>query len=640
MQRASRSRIGLAVGFVVVVLLVSGGAALLSSRAPTSPLAPSTTSFGAAQLAAARASLQRTSDSTGLLTGAHSGSSSPADATPSGGPAYRWQPVPALPGQPAPRYFPNLVWDASDGYVLLYGGDHSSAYTYSDTWTYLNGTWTNITTTVTGQPPAVWAAGFAYDPSESQVVLFGGNYKSGESDWTWAYHDKVWTNLTATAGTPPSNRVAPGMITDTAAGDILLFGGLASAGGVSDTWTFDDDHWANITTTSGVPADFPQASYLVNDPAGAGPLLFGQASENVTGAAPYFAGTYEFVAGAWTNVTADNPNAPIVSPNFDGATAEFVPALSAVVLYTPAQENRSGGVALGPYTWFFQGGAWVNATVDSGPIPAVVVGGGSFVAPYDDAFVFWGGENALTESISTTAWALAAEPSVTAAATHTVVDAGASISFTGTVSLGVGGVSASWSFGDGGTETGLSATHSFATAGLYTVTLTVTDLLGQTSSASVAIQVNPIPTVGLVGPVSPYAGSQVGFAALPRGGTPAFSYSWNLGNGVTSTSPTPSTSYASAGSYTVTVTLTDSTGATATNSTTVTVLAAPSSPSLTSGTGLLLLIGIIVLAAVAVVLGVLLLRKGGGSRPPPSPYSSAPPPSGSPPPGAGGSPPS
>lgn len=46
-----------------------------------------------------------------------------------------------------------------------------------------------------------------------------------------------------------------------------------------------------------------------------------------------------------------------------------------------------------------------------------------------------------------------------------------------------------WSFGDGGTATGTTASHAFNKAGTYTVTLNVTDSNGQRSSASVQIVV-------------------------------------------------------------------------------------------------------------------------------------------------------
>ncbi len=47
----------------------------------------------------------------------------------------------------------------------------------------------------------------------------------------------------------------------------------------------------------------------------------------------------------------------------------------------------------------------------------------------------------------------------------------------------------SWTFGDGATGAGVTASHTFATAGTYTVTLAVTDTAGQTGTVAKAVTV-------------------------------------------------------------------------------------------------------------------------------------------------------
>ena len=44
-----------------------------------------------------------------------------------------------------------------------------------------------------------------------------------------------------------------------------------------------------------------------------------------------------------------------------------------------------------------------------------------------------------------------------------------------------------WSFGDGGTAEGATATHTFAAAGTYSVTVTVKDAKGATGSAALTV---------------------------------------------------------------------------------------------------------------------------------------------------------
>jgi PKD repeat protein len=70
---------------------------------------------------------------------------------------------------------------------------------------------------------------------------------------------------------------------------------------------------------------------------------------------------------------------------------------------------------------------------------------------------------------------------------------GQSVSFNGAASIDVDGTIAgySWDFGDGGTGSGTSASHTYATGGTYTVMLTVTDDDGATGNATQEIVVVP-----------------------------------------------------------------------------------------------------------------------------------------------------
>ena len=61
---------------------------------------------------------------------------------------------------------------------------------------------------------------------------------------------------------------------------------------------------------------------------------------------------------------------------------------------------------------------------------------------------------------------------------------GQSITFTGSAIGGTGPYTFSWSFGEGSTGTGSGATHAYATAGTFNVTLSVQDTLGATASVT------------------------------------------------------------------------------------------------------------------------------------------------------------
>ncbi len=58
-----------------------------------------------------------------------------------------------------------------------------------------------------------------------------------------------------------------------------------------------------------------------------------------------------------------------------------------------------------------------------------------------------------------------------------------------------------WSFGDGATASGTNVTHVYAVAGSHAITVTSTDVLGVTTSASAKIAIGPAPPLPLIAPV-------------------------------------------------------------------------------------------------------------------------------------------
>ena len=137
----------------------------------------------------------------------------------------------------------------------------------------------------------------------------------------------------------------------------------------------------------------------------------------------------------------------------------------------------------------------------------------------------------------------------------TSVVEGASVSFIDNSSGGP--TSWAWTFGDGGTSASQNQVHLYATAGTYTVSLTVTNSVGTSSltkAGYITVTVAPPAANFTATPLSGNRPLLVTVTDTSTGGPTA--WSWTFGDGGTSTAQNPTYSYANAGTYSVSLTVT------------------------------------------------------------------------------------
>ena len=122
-----------------------------------------------------------------------------------------------------------------------------------------------------------------------------------------------------------------------------------------------------------------------------------------------------------------------------------------------------------------------------------------------------------------------------------------------------------WDFGDGQHETSISGTHTYTTAGTYSVKLTVTDSSGLSSSTTVTVtaKIHQPPIAAFT--FTPATGSvplTVAFDASSSSDAddPITGYAWDFGDGQHGTGARVTHTYTIVGTYTATLTVTDSGG--------------------------------------------------------------------------------
>jgi hypothetical protein len=245
---------------------------------------------------------------------------------------------------PSARYIGGMTFDAADGYVLLFGGYSGSTY-YNDTWSFVHGQWTQITSSVHAPSPR-WRMVMAYDPVDKYVVLFGGTDSSGTplSD-TWTYVSGNWTDISSKVkGTPPGTYRAAG-VWDDRDGYLVMFGGCTgSSCPTQNTYTYVGGNWTDRTSTDGKAPSARLYTQMAYDNATGYVLLLGGAS---TISGPVLNDTWAFENGTWYSQVANVSTAP---PVRGYEMMAFDPSLGAVLLYGGYTETTilSDSWAFGP----------------------------------------------------------------------------------------------------------------------------------------------------------------------------------------------------------------------------------------------------------------------------------------------------
>ena len=284
----------------------------------------------------------------------------------------------------------------------------------------------------------------------------------------------------------------------------------------------------------------------------------------------FTAGTTPGATGTVTVTATNGPQQPPTasdSVSIFGATATESTSGGAAPLSVSFTGTAAGGTSPYSYNWNFGDG---NTSTSQNPSHQYTCPG-SFQPSLTVTDASGHSSTVSLSTISVTG-SCGSGTLVTAKATGTPLTGSVPLTcdFTGSASGGTAPYTFSWNFGDGGTGTGQSLTHTYYSTGTFTVGLNVTDSAGHRSAPyTLTVTVNPAPTTGHLAiaiAASPSNGSAplaVTFAAAVSGGSGTYtSFTWNFGDGGTGAGQYITHNYATARNqpYNVELTVTDSAG--------------------------------------------------------------------------------
>jgi PKD repeat protein len=471
-------------------------------------------------------------------------------------------------GAPPSAQSGGMVYDPVAHEYVLFGGVNNTGSALNDTWVFANGTWTDLTPSLTLAPSPRWYFAFVWDAADSYCLLFGGRNSFADLNDTWAFNGTAWRQLSPTASPPAmtSGRVAY----DAADGYVWMYGGYTILGTTYNaTWTYKAGTWSNITSSvTGAPPDphpLEDASY---DSAANEILLYGGGLSPALSCSGGSGVTWTYSGGVYRNITATVGPSPPVS--FGSRMLADVPQLGGVALYGGW---NGPGCGFDNQTWIFDAGSWYNVSpswTPGGLWDAEMAGD----AGGDSALLFGGNTVPYTTTQSDSTWNLSSpfQAAIRAGPLEGVIPFQVNVSAAPNCA---GPFTYNWSWGDGSANgTTENASHTYDLAGAYLLGLTVTNVAGGRTTSHATIDVfDDLAVAPTVRPAEGEAPLAVHFAAGAAGGVPPLVYAWNFGDGQSSTAATLNHTYPSPGNYTWSLNVTDAQGRRATA--TASVLVAP-----------------------------------------------------------------
>jgi len=368
--------------------------------------------------------------------------------------------------------FDRQIYLASNGRVY-FGVYNGTATTVNSTASVNNGGWHQLVATLGAGSMKLYIDGslVAQRTDVNSAQALNGYWRLGGDNLNG------WTNKPLSnylAGTIGQVAIFPAALT---AAQIsthytqVTTGAVANRAPMAAFTTSATDLTTSLNATSSSDPDGTIASYAWD---------FGDGSTGSGATA-----SHSYTAGGTYNVTltvTDNKGATnavthpvtVIPPNVT-PTAAFTSSASGVALSVDGSSSTDSDGTIASYAWNFGDGG-----TGSGATATHTYGASGTYSVMLTVTDNRGGTGVTTQPVTVTA------PNVAPTASFTASASGLTASLDGSASSDPDGTIASygWDFGDATTDTGGTASHSYAAAGTYQVTLTVTDNQGAPGTVS------------------------------------------------------------------------------------------------------------------------------------------------------------
>jgi hypothetical protein len=228
-----------------------------------------------------------------------------------------------------------------------------------------------------------------YDSKRGLSVMFGGVANAGSVGDTWEWDGTNWTNPLPLRS--PSARSRHGLAFASTRGVVVLFGGVNSLGVLGDTWEWDGVNWSEKNPMTAVPVRFDLS--MTYDPVRQRTIVFGGINQD-----GYLSDTWEWDGTDWRVVSANQAaNAP--TPRTDAGFV-FDSKRQQAVLF-----GGSSPAAFHNDTWLWNGLAWkqIEPSIVPPPMQRVAVA----YAPNRGGLMTFGGAD--RNGVAGSSWLLKTE---------------------------------------------------------------------------------------------------------------------------------------------------------------------------------------------------------------------------------------